>query len=42
MEPGDLGYLAAYAAHGAGDGTITGKEGDKFNAGKLGELHRRR
>ena len=36
--PEDLGYLAAYAAEGAGRrATITGKEGDKFKAGKLGE-----
>jgi rhamnose transport system substrate-binding protein len=35
--PEDLGYLAAYAAKALIDGTITGKEGDKFKAGKLGE-----
>jgi rhamnose transport system substrate-binding protein len=34
--PEDLGYLAAYAAKALVDGTITGKEGDKFEAGKLG------
>jgi len=34
--PEDLGYLAAYAAKALVDGTITGKEGDKFDAGKLG------
>ena len=34
--PEDLGYLAAYAAKALADGTITGKEGDKFDAGKLG------
>src|SRR3954452_14073040 len=34
--PGDLGYLAAYAAKALIDGTITGKEGDSFEAGKLG------
>src|SRR6478735_2718696 len=35
--PGDLGYLAAFAAKALADGTITGKEGDKFTAGTLGE-----
>jgi rhamnose transport system substrate-binding protein len=35
--PGDLGYLAAYAAKALADGTITGKEGDKFTAGTLGD-----
>lgn len=35
--PGDLGYLAAYAADALVKGTITGKEGDKFKAGKLGD-----
>ena len=34
--PEDLGYLAAYAADALIKGTITGKEGDKFTAGKLG------
>ena len=34
--PADLGYLASYAAKALIDGTITGKEGDKFKAGKLG------
>jgi rhamnose transport system substrate-binding protein len=34
--PEDLGYLAAYAAKALVDGTITGKQGDKFDAGKLG------
>lgn len=34
--PADLGYLAAYAAKALADGTITGKEGDKFTAGTLG------
>jgi rhamnose transport system substrate-binding protein len=33
--PEDLGYLAAYAAKALVDGDITGKEGDKFTAGKL-------
>ena len=36
--PEDLGYLAAYAAEALVDGTITGKEGDTFTAGKLGEF----
>jgi rhamnose transport system substrate-binding protein len=35
--PEDLGYLAAYAAKELIDGTITGAEGDKFTAGKLGD-----
>jgi rhamnose transport system substrate-binding protein len=35
--PEDLGYLASYAAQALVDGTITGKEGDKFTAGKLGD-----
>ncbi|MDR0848979.1 MAG: rhamnose ABC transporter substrate-binding protein [Propionibacteriaceae bacterium] len=34
--PADLGYLATYAAKALIDGTITGAEGDKFEAGKLG------
>jgi len=34
--PGDLGYLAAYAAKALIDGTITGKDGDSFDAGDLG------
>jgi rhamnose transport system substrate-binding protein len=36
--PTDLGYLAAYAAGALASGTIGGKEGDKFTAGKLGEF----
>ncbi|HWU22835.1 MAG TPA: rhamnose ABC transporter substrate-binding protein [Nocardioides sp.] len=36
--PEDLGYLAAYAAKALVDGTITGKEGDTFTAGKLGSF----
>jgi rhamnose transport system substrate-binding protein len=36
--PGDLGYLAAYAAKALVNGDITGKEGDTFKAGKLGEF----
>ncbi|UUT35044.1 rhamnose ABC transporter substrate-binding protein [Microbacterium elymi] len=35
--PEDLGYLAAYAADALVKGDITGAEGDKFKAGKLGE-----
>jgi len=35
--PSDLGYLAAYTAKALVDGKITGKEGDTFTAGKLGE-----
>ena len=34
--PEDLGTLAAYAAAALVKGEITGKEGDKFTAGKLG------
>lgn len=34
--PEDLGYLAAYAAAALIKGDITGKEGDTFEAGKLG------
>ncbi|MBN9239200.1 MAG: rhamnose ABC transporter substrate-binding protein [Micrococcales bacterium 70-64] len=34
--PADLGYLAAYAAKALIEGTITGAEGDKFDAGNLG------
>ena len=36
--PEDLGYLAAFAAKALVDGDISGKEGDKFKAGKLGEF----
>ncbi|MFK4729654.1 rhamnose ABC transporter substrate-binding protein [Agromyces mediolanus] len=35
--PEDLGYLSAYAAAALINGDITGKEGDTFTAGKLGE-----
>jgi len=35
--PADLGYLAAYAAKALIEGDITGKEGDKFTAGDLGD-----
>ena len=34
--PADLGYLAAYAAVNYTSGTITGKAGQSFKAGKLG------
>jgi rhamnose transport system substrate-binding protein len=36
--PEDLGYLAAYAAKALIDGSITGAQGDKFTAGKLGSF----
>ncbi|MCF6376345.1 rhamnose ABC transporter substrate-binding protein [Nocardioides KLBMP 9356] len=36
--PGDLGYLATYAAAALVDGTISGEEGDSFEAGELGEF----
>lgn len=36
--PEDLGTLATYAADALTKGTITGKEGDKFSAGKLGDF----
>lgn len=36
-DPSDVGYLTAYAGKALLDGTITGKEGDKFDGGKLGE-----
>jgi rhamnose transport system substrate-binding protein len=36
--PGDLGYLAAYAAKALVDGDITGEEGETFEAGDLGEF----
>ena len=36
--PADLGYLAAYAGASLASGMITGKEGDTFKAGKLGEF----
>jgi len=35
--PGDLGYLASYAAAALASGQITGAEGEKFKAGRLGE-----
>ncbi|QNA91820.1 MULTISPECIES: rhamnose ABC transporter substrate-binding protein [unclassified Microbacterium] len=35
--PADLGYLSAFAAKALVEGDITGKEGDTFDAGDLGE-----
>jgi rhamnose transport system substrate-binding protein len=35
--PADIGYLAAFAGAALASGQITGKEGEKFKAGKLGE-----
>lgn len=35
--PADLGYLGAYAAAALASGQITGKAGEKFTAGRLGE-----
>mgnify|MGYP001810811722 FL=1 len=35
--PVDVGYLAGYAADALVKGTITGKVGDTFKAGRLGE-----
>lgn len=35
--PGDLGYLAVQTLDAIASGKITGKPGDKFTAGKLGE-----
>jgi rhamnose transport system substrate-binding protein len=36
-DPSEVGYLAAYAGNALYQGLITGKEGEKFTAGKLGE-----
>lgn len=36
--PEDLGYLSAYAAKALISGEITGKQGDTFTAGKLGQF----
>jgi rhamnose transport system substrate-binding protein len=36
-DPGQLGYLAAYAAASLASGAISGKEGESFDAGKLGK-----
>jgi len=35
--PADIGYLAGYAGAALASGQITGREGEKFKAGKLGE-----
>jgi rhamnose transport system substrate-binding protein len=35
--PADIGYLAAYAGVALKSGQITGKQGEKFKAGKLGD-----
>jgi rhamnose transport system substrate-binding protein len=35
--PADIGYLAAYAGAALKSGQITGAEGEKFKAGKLGD-----
>ncbi|MDT4990932.1 MAG: rhamnose transport system substrate-binding protein [Actinoplanes sp.] len=35
--PADIGYLAAFTGAALASGQITGKEGEKFTAGKLGE-----
>ncbi|MFG1695295.1 rhamnose ABC transporter substrate-binding protein [Nonomuraea sp. NPDC049309] len=35
--PSDLGYLAAYAGGALASGLITGKEGETFQAGRLGD-----
>nr|WP_062339760.1 rhamnose ABC transporter substrate-binding protein [Herbidospora sakaeratensis] len=35
--PGDLGYLAGWAAAALASGQITGAEGERFKAGRLGE-----
>jgi len=37
-KPADLGYLAAYAGAALASGQITGAEGEKFKAGKLGDF----
>ncbi|TFB69222.1 rhamnose ABC transporter substrate-binding protein [Cryobacterium sp. Hz9] len=36
-DPAQLGYVAAFAGKALADGTITGAEGDTFEAGDLGE-----
>jgi len=37
-DPAQLGYVAAFAGKALVDGTITGAEGDTFDAGDLGEI----
>ena len=36
-DPSEIGYLTTYAGKALLDGTITGKEGDTFDSGKLGK-----
>lgn len=36
-DPAQLGYVSAFAGQALADGTITGAEGDTFEAGELGE-----
>ena len=36
-DPGKLGYLAAYAAAALASGQISGKAGESFKAGELGD-----
>jgi rhamnose transport system substrate-binding protein len=36
-DPADIGYLAAFTGAAMASGQITGKEGEKFKAGKLGD-----
>ena len=36
-DPAQLGYVSAFAGQALADGTITGKQGDTFEAGDLGE-----
>jgi len=37
-DPAQLGYVAAFAGQALVDGTITGAEGDTFDAGDMGEI----
>ena len=37
-DPAQLGYVAAFAGKALVDGDITGKEGDTFDAGEMGEI----
>ncbi|TQL40402.1 monosaccharide ABC transporter substrate-binding protein (CUT2 family) [Homoserinimonas aerilata] len=37
-DPAQLGYVAAFAGKALVDGTITGAEGDTFDAGEMGEI----
>ena len=36
--PVDLGYLSAYAGDALVNGSVNGQAGDKFSAGKMGEM----